>query len=46
VLHPGRAEPELAPDEDLTFPSEAGPVRLRRIEKLSTLALEEVEARN
>jgi hypothetical protein len=30
VLHPGRAEPEVAPDEDLTFPSEAGPVRLRR----------------
>jgi hypothetical protein len=30
VLHPGRAEPEVAPAEDLTFPSEAGPVRLRR----------------
>jgi hypothetical protein len=30
VLHPGRAELEVAPDEDLTFPSEAGPVRLRR----------------
>jgi len=30
VLHPGRAEPEVAPDEDLTFPSEADPVRLRR----------------
>jgi hypothetical protein len=30
VLHPGRAEPEVAPDEALTFPSEAGPVRLRR----------------
>jgi hypothetical protein len=30
VLQPGRAEPEVAPDEDLTFPSEAGPVRLRR----------------
>jgi hypothetical protein len=30
VLHPGRDLPEVAPDEDLTFPSEAGPVRLRR----------------
>src|SRR5919197_55051 len=30
VLHPGRSLPEVAPDEDLTFPSEAGPVRLRR----------------
>jgi hypothetical protein len=30
VLHPGRAEPELAPDEALSFPREAGPVRLRR----------------
>jgi hypothetical protein len=30
VLHPGRTKPEVAPDEDLTFPSEAGPVRLRR----------------
>jgi hypothetical protein len=30
VLHPGRAEPEVAPDEDRAFPSEAGPVRLRR----------------
>jgi hypothetical protein len=30
VLHPGRAEPEVAPDEDLTFPGEAGPIRLRR----------------
>ncbi len=30
VLHPGRTKPEVAPDEDLTFPREAGPVRLRR----------------
>jgi hypothetical protein len=30
VLHPGRDLPEVAPDEDLTFPSEAGLVRLRR----------------
>jgi hypothetical protein len=30
VLHPGRAEPEVAPDEALTFLSEADPVRLRR----------------
>ena len=30
VLHPGRDLPEVAPDEDLTFPGEAGPVRLRR----------------
>jgi hypothetical protein len=30
VLHPGRTKPEVAPDEDLTFPGEAGPVRLRR----------------
>ena len=30
VLHPGRSLPEVAPDEDLTFPSEAGSVRLRR----------------
>src|ERR671925_1773693 len=30
VLHPGRDLPEVAPDEELTFPSEAGPVRLRR----------------
>src|SRR5256886_4594917 len=30
VLHPGRDLPEVAPDEDLTFPSEAGSVRLRR----------------
>jgi hypothetical protein len=30
VLHPGRDLPEVAPDENLTFPSEAGLVRLRR----------------
>ena len=30
VLHPGCDLPEVAPDEDLTFPSEAGSVRLRR----------------
>jgi hypothetical protein len=30
VLHPGRDLPEVAPDEDLSFPGEAGPVRLRR----------------
>jgi hypothetical protein len=30
VLHPGRAEPEVAPDEDLTLPGEAGLIRLRR----------------
>jgi len=30
VLHPGRDLPEVAPNEDLTFPGEAGPVRLRR----------------
>jgi hypothetical protein len=29
VLQPGRDLPEVAPDEDLTFPGEAGPVRLR-----------------
>jgi hypothetical protein len=34
VLHPGRTKPEVAPDEDLTFPSEAGPVRLRRWKEL------------
>jgi hypothetical protein len=34
VLHPGRDLPEIAPDEDLTFPSEAGPVRLRRWKEL------------
>lgn len=30
VLHPGHTEPEVAPDEDLTLPGEAGLVRLRR----------------
>jgi len=30
VLHPGRAEPEVAPDEDFTLPGEAGLIRLRR----------------
>jgi hypothetical protein len=30
VLHPGRAKPGVMPDEDLTRPSEAGPIRLRR----------------
>jgi hypothetical protein len=30
VLHPGRAKPEVTPAEDLTRPSEAGPIRLRR----------------
>jgi hypothetical protein len=30
VLHPGRAKPEVTPDEDFTRPSEAGPIRLRR----------------
>lgn len=30
VLHPGRAEPEVAPDEDLPLPGEAGLIRLRR----------------
>ncbi len=30
MLHPGRAEPEVAPDEDLTFPGETSLVRLRR----------------
>jgi hypothetical protein len=30
VLHPGRAEPAVAPDEDFTLPSEAGLIRLRR----------------
>jgi len=34
VLHRGRDLPEVAPDEDLTFPSEAGPVRLRRWNQL------------
>jgi hypothetical protein len=34
VLHRGRDLPEAAPDEDLTFPSEAGPVRLRRWNQL------------
>jgi hypothetical protein len=30
VLHPGRDLPEVVPDEDLTLPGEADPVRLRR----------------
>jgi hypothetical protein len=30
VLHPGRAEPEVTPDEDFTLPGEAGLIRLRR----------------
>jgi hypothetical protein len=30
VVHPGRAKPEVAPDDDLPFPGEAGLVRLRR----------------
>jgi hypothetical protein len=30
VLHPGRAEPEVVPDEDFTLPGEAGLIRLRR----------------
>jgi hypothetical protein len=30
VLHPGRAEPEVAPEEDCTLPGEAGLIRLRR----------------
>jgi hypothetical protein len=34
VLHPGRAEPEVAPDEDCTIPGEAGPIRLRRWNQL------------
>jgi hypothetical protein len=30
VLQPGRAEPEVAPDEDFTLPGEAGLIHLRR----------------
>jgi hypothetical protein len=30
VLHPGRAEPEVTPEEDLSWPGETGLIRLRR----------------
>jgi len=30
VLHPGRAEPEVAPDQELVIPGQTGDIRLRR----------------